>query len=118
MDGFLKRENLTAILSVRVCHFTKEVPRRTQAGSSGTDIGLGDILFIRKSQSTSPKDYYIGARKLNQARYRQFSLLCANKRNLNLNFVSSIEATETIYSCHSMEIYKSIVCFEVVTGIS
>ena len=24
MDGFLKRENLTAILSVRVCHFTKE----------------------------------------------------------------------------------------------
>ena len=35
-----------------------------------------------------------------------------------LNFVSSIETTETIYSYHLMEIYKSIVCFEVATGIS
>ena len=33
-----------------------------------------------------------------------------------LNFVSSIETTETIYCYHLMEIYKSIVCFEVVTG--
>ena len=35
-----------------------------------------------------------------------------------LNFVSSIETTETIYSYHLMEIYKSIFCFELVTGIS
>ena len=46
------------------------------------DIGLGDIRFIRKSQSTSPKYHYIGARKLNQAIYRRLSLLCVNKRNL------------------------------------
>ena len=30
-----------------------------------------------------------------------------------LNFVSSIETTEMIYSYYLMEIYKSIVCFEV-----
>ena len=35
-----------------------------------------------------------------------------------LNFVSSIETSETIYSYHLMEMYKSIVRFEVVTGIS
>ena len=33
------------------------------------------------------------------------------------NVVSFTETTETIYSHHSMEIYKSIVCFEVVTGV-
>ena len=35
-----------------------------------------------------------------------------------VKFVSSIGTTETIYSYHLMEIYKSIVCFEAVTGIS
>ena len=35
-----------------------------------------------------------------------------------LNFVRSIDTTETIYSYHLMKIYKSIVCFAVVTGIS
>ena len=41
------------------------------------NIGLGDIHFILKYQSASPKYYYIGARKLNQTRAarRRLSLL-------------------------------------------
>ena len=59
------------------------LPRRTSSGIFRyMNIGLGDIRFIRISQSTSPKYHYIGARKLNQAIYRRLSLLCANKRNL------------------------------------
>ena len=59
------------------------LPRRTSRGIFRyMNIGIGDIRFIRKSQSTTPKNHYIGARKLNQAIYRRLSLLCANKRNL------------------------------------
>ena len=40
------------------------LPRRTSRGIFRyMNIGLGDIRFIRKSQSTSPKYHYIGARE-------------------------------------------------------
>ena len=48
MDGFLKRENLTTILSVWVYHFTKQDFKRDL---QVYEFGLGDIRFIRKSQS-------------------------------------------------------------------
>ena len=53
------------------------------------NIGLFDIRFILKSQSTSPK-YYIGVRKLKQAIYRRLSMLCTfpgGKINLTRNVV-------------------------------
>ena len=63
----------------RVCHFAKEDFKRDLqvykywSGISKIslywNIGLGNIRFILKSQSTSPKYHYIGARKPNQAIY-------------------------------------------------
>ena len=41
-----------------------------------------------------------------------------NKTWMDSSNVKTWKTTETIYSYHLMEMYKSIVCFELVTGIS
>ena len=83
MDGFLKRENLTAILSVRVCHFTKEDFKGALLEYWSELVTFAS--YGNPSQVVQNIIIMIGGRKLNQAIYRRLSLLCANKR-------SSIEA--------------------------
>ena len=48
MDGFLKPENLTAILSVRVCYFAKEVFKRSGSSSITMFSGANPARVARK----------------------------------------------------------------------
>ena len=98
MSGFLKPENLTAIY----CLFGSVILlRRTSTRSFRyINIGLGNIRFILKSQSNSPKYHYIGARKLNQVIYRRLSLKKKSARNLGVVFENGLTFEKHIsYIC-------------------